>query len=96
LQSTPIASTSPTGASSSPAPATAHSAAVAQNEFVAVRGAPADSTSAELMLVLAYILMWTLLLGFVYFSFRRQRGLAERIEHVEQALDGAENDARKE
>lgn len=94
MQPTTTASASTLGASSSPAPT--QSAGPAQGGFVAVRGAPADSTSAELMLVLAYILMWTLLLGFVYFGFRRQHRLAKRIEHLEQALDGAEEDVHKE
>ncbi len=96
MQPTTTASTSPPPALGPPATAPAHSAAESQSDFVAVRGAPADSTSAELMLVLAYIFMWTLLLGFVYFSFHRQRNLAGRIAHLEQALDSAEKNPQKE
>lgn len=99
MQPTTVASRAPAApaGSAGPTPAdSAHTAAAAQSEFVPVRGAAEHSTSAELMLVLAYILMWTLLLGFVYFGFRRQRSLAARIEHLERALGSVEESARKE
>jgi hypothetical protein len=55
-------------------------------EFVAVQGGK-DSTSAETLLVAAYIVMWALLLGFLYIGWRRAQHLAARLESVEKALD---------
>jgi len=96
LQPNAVPSAAAPAAPGPPAAASAHSAASDHSEFTAVRGAPQAGTSAELVLVLAYILMWTVLLAFVYFGFRRQRRLAQRIEHLEHALGAAEQDARKE
>jgi CcmD family protein len=54
-------------------------------EFVAVQGG-GDTTSAATLLVTAYIVMWALLLGFVFLSWRRQGRVETRISELEKAL----------
>ena len=54
-------------------------------EFVAVQGG-GDTTSAEALLVTAYIVMWALLLGFVFLSWRRQGRVEARISELEKSL----------
>ena len=54
-------------------------------EFVAVQGG-GDTTSAATLLVIAYIVMWALLLGFVLMSWRRQGRVETRISELEKAL----------
>lgn len=53
--------------------------------FQAVEGG-GETTSAEALLVTAYGLMWVLLLGFVFMSWRRQGALVRRLDEVEKAL----------
>jgi CcmD family protein len=53
--------------------------------FTAVEGG-GDTTSAEALLVTAYGVMWVILLGFVFMSWRRQGALAQRIDEIEKAL----------
>jgi hypothetical protein len=38
------------------------------------------------MLVLAYLALWLILLGFVAINWRRQRALSERLTEVERSL----------
>jgi CcmD family protein len=52
-------------------------------QFVPVEGG-ADTTSAEALLVTAYIVMWALLLGFVFFTWRRQQRLERRVGELER------------
>jgi hypothetical protein len=54
-------------------------------EFVPVTGGT-ETTSAELMLVLAYLVMWGLLLAFVGLGWRRQSKVEARIQDLERAL----------
>jgi len=54
-------------------------------EFVAVQGG-GDTTSAAALLITAYIVMWALLLGFVWLSWRRQGKVETRISELEKAL----------
>jgi CcmD family protein len=54
-------------------------------EFVAVQGG-GDTTSAATLLVIAYIVMWALLLGFVFLSWRRQGRVESRISELEKSL----------
>jgi CcmD family protein len=54
-------------------------------EFVAVQGG-GDTTSAATLLVTAYIVMWALLLGFVFLSWRRQGRVESRISELEKSL----------
>jgi CcmD family protein len=62
-------------------------------EFVAVQGG-GDTTSAEALLVTAYIVMWALLLGFILLSWRKQRRIEQRVGELETRLDGAEHKPR--
>lgn len=54
-------------------------------EFVAVQGG-GETTSAATLLVTAYIVMWALLLGFVFLSWRRQGRVETRISELEKAI----------
>jgi CcmD family protein len=54
-------------------------------EFVAVQGG-GDTTSAATLLVTAYLVMWALLLGFVFLSWRRQGRVETRISELEKSL----------
>jgi hypothetical protein len=58
------------------------------SEFKPVEGG-GETTSAELMLVLAYALMWALLVGFLGLGWRRLRSLEQRLRSVEQTLPSA-------
>jgi hypothetical protein len=52
-------------------------------EFVPVEGA-AETTSAEALLVVAYVVMWLLLLGFLGLGWRRQKRLEARLGDLER------------
>ena len=54
-------------------------------EFVPVQGGN-DTTSAAGLLIAAYVLMWGLLLGFVWLSWRRQARVETRITELEKAI----------
>ncbi len=54
-------------------------------EFVPVTGG-AETTSAEVLVVSAYVLMWALLLAFVALGWRRQHQLSQRITELERSL----------
>jgi CcmD family protein len=54
-------------------------------EFVAVPGG-GETTSAEGLLVAAYLVMWALLIGFIFLSWRRQQRVETRISELEKAL----------
>ena len=69
---------------STPSPATSAPGDRAQ-EFVPVQGGQ-DTTSAEALLVAAYVIMWLLALLFVWSSWRRQRRLETRLDQIERAL----------
>lgn len=56
---------------------------------MAVQGGT-ETTSAELLLVVAYCAMWTLLLGFVFLTWRRQHSLERRLTVLEKNLPEAE------
>ncbi|HEV8550723.1 MAG TPA: hypothetical protein VGQ57_16875 [Polyangiaceae bacterium] len=56
-------------------------------EFVPVEGGT-DSTSAGLLLVVAYLVMWGLLLGFIGLSWRRQAKLENRLSELERHVSG--------
>jgi CcmD family protein len=58
-------------------------------EFVPVQGGH-DTTSANSLLVAAYIVMWALLLAFIFLSWRRQRALESRVGDLERAVGDAE------
>ena len=54
-------------------------------EFVAVTGGN-DSTSAEGLLVAAYLVMWAALIGFIFLTWRKQVSLEKRIAKLDQDL----------
>ncbi len=54
-------------------------------EFVATTGGHETIPAADL-LVVAYVLMWGLVLGFIGLSWRRQTRLDARISELEKAL----------
>ncbi|MGE0322165.1 MAG: hypothetical protein AB7K71_18710 [Polyangiaceae bacterium] len=54
-------------------------------EFVPTQGG-AESASAGSLLVWAYLLMWTMLLGFVLMTWLRQQRINDRVARLEQAL----------
>jgi len=56
-------------------------------EFVPVEGG-AETTSAGTLLVVAYILMWALLLGFLGLGWRRQKKLETRLSELERQVSG--------
>jgi len=55
-------------------------------EFKAVSGAQADTSSAEGLLIAAYVLMWAILMGFLFITFRRQAAVDKRLADLERAL----------
>lgn len=63
-----------------------------KSEFVPVTGGR-ETTSAEGLLVAAYVLMWVVVFGFVWATFRRQRTSERRIAELEHQL--AAEDGRR-
>ena len=57
--------------------------------FQAVQGNEAQHYSGEVLLVSAYALVWAILLGWVAFVWRRQRGLDERLADLERVLSSS-------
>lgn len=54
-------------------------------EFVPVQGG-SDGTSAEVLLVAAYLLMWAMLLVFLLLTWRKQTRIETRISELSSAL----------
>jgi CcmD family protein len=54
-------------------------------EFVATPGG-GDDTSASSLLVAAYVVMWALLLGFLFLSWRKQQRIDARLAELDRAL----------
>jgi CcmD family protein len=54
------------------------------SEFQPVTGGE-ETTSGEALLIAAYVIMWMLVFGFVWTSWRKQLGLGERLARLEQA-----------
>jgi CcmD family protein len=67
------------------APAVAETPEGRAQEFVPVGGGT-ETTSGGTLLVIAYLLMWALLLGFVLQTFRKQGALESRLGELERAL----------
>ena len=61
-----------------------------KSEFVAVSGGQ-ESTSAEALLLTAYILMWLFVFGFVFLSTKRQAKLDQRLGDLELELKRLDN-----
>jgi hypothetical protein len=56
-------------------------------EFVAVDGA--EHYSGSTLLVSAYVAIWAILMAWLFVMWRKQAGLALRLEGLERALDRA-------
>jgi len=56
-------------------------------QFVPVEGG-SETTSAEALLVAAYLVMWALLLAFVGLGWRRQGRVEARLGELEKAVGG--------
>ena len=56
------------------------------SEFVPVSGGT-EATSAESLLIIAYLAMWALLLGYVLMTWMRQTSLDARIKQAERELN---------
>ena len=55
-------------------------------EFRPVTGASTETSSAEGLLITAYVLMWAILMGFLFLTFRRQAAVDKRLGELERAL----------
>ncbi|MDF3072226.1 MAG: hypothetical protein K0R38_7827 [Polyangiaceae bacterium] len=55
-------------------------------EFKAVTGGATETSSAEALLITAYVLMWAILMGFLFVTFRRQAAVDKRLGDLERAL----------
>jgi CcmD family protein len=69
----------------SPAPTTG-TAEERSQEFRPVTGGATDTSSAEGLLIAAYLMMWAILMGFVFLTFRRQAAVDKRLGELERAL----------
>lgn len=58
-------------------------------EFVPVKGGE-DTTSAATLLVIAYVLMWALVFGFLALTWRKNRALHERLSALESSVKKTE------
>jgi hypothetical protein len=47
-----------------------------------------ETSSAEALLVTAYLVMWALLFGFLYLGWRRQGQVEKRLAALERSVDG--------
>ncbi len=54
-------------------------------EFVPVTGG-GESASAESLLIIAYLVMWALLMGYILMTWQRQTSLDRRLEQAEREL----------
>lgn len=55
-------------------------------EFKPVTGGSTETSSAEGLLITAYVLMWAILMGFLFVTFRRQAAVDKRLSDLERAL----------
>jgi hypothetical protein len=77
---------------SAPTPTTAEDRATT---FQAVQGGT-EHYSGEILLVSAYAILWTIVLAWVVFMWRKQRDLTTRLDALERVLDKADADQRAE
>ncbi len=73
-----------------PSPAGTGAPSDRSTEFRAVEGGQ-ETTSAEALLVTAYLVMWAILFGFLLLGWRRQRAVDQRVQELEKALTKIEN-----
>jgi hypothetical protein len=62
-------------------------------EFVPVTGGPTETSSAEALLITAYVLMWVILMAFLFVTFRRQAAVDKRMGELERSLGKRSPDA---
>ena len=62
-------------------------------EFKPVSGGPTNTSSAEALLITAYVLMWAMLMGFLLHTFRRQAAVDKRLTELERVLPKPPPDA---
>ncbi|HEY6078005.1 MAG TPA: hypothetical protein VIW29_04345 [Polyangiaceae bacterium] len=55
-------------------------------EFKPVTGGPTETSSAEALLITAYVLMWAILMGFLFQTFRRQAAVDKRLGDLERSV----------
>lgn len=65
---------------------TASTAAPGKDEFVKVEGGGPDRTSAEGSVVLAYSLMWAIMVVFVWQTWKSQRALGAEADALMRSL----------
>jgi hypothetical protein len=70
-------------------PTTSEDPAARSQQFVPVEGNQ-QTTSAEALLVAAYLVMWALLLVFVGLGWRRQARVEARLGELEKAVGATE------
>jgi CcmD family protein len=68
-----------------PATGTPLTPADRSTEFVAVQGG-SEGTSAEVLLVAAYLIMWAILLGFLFLTWRKQNRIETRLSELDGEL----------
>jgi hypothetical protein len=68
------------------APAAASTAAPGKDEFVKVEGGGPDRTSAEGSVILAYSLMWLIMVVFVWRTIRAQTSLGAEVDNLMRTL----------
>lgn len=69
------------------APVTTSTAAPGKDEFVKVEGGEPDRTSAEGSVVVAYLLMWLIMVVFVWRTIKAQRSLSAEADHLMRSLE---------
>lgn len=69
------------------APAATTATTPAEDEFVKVEGGGPERTSAEGSVVLAYLLMWLILVVFVWRTIKAQTRLSADVDNVVRAFD---------
>jgi len=72
---------------------TSQDPAARSQQFVPVEG-NTETTSAEALLVAAYLVMWALLIAFIGLGWRRQSRVDARLGELEKAV-GATGEARR-
>jgi CcmD family protein len=55
-------------------------------EFKAVTGGTTETSSAAGLLIAAYVMMWAILMGFLFITFRRQAAVDKRLGDLERTL----------
>jgi hypothetical protein len=85
-----LAGPGPMLAAQQPNPAGTAAPSERSTEFVAAQGGE-ETSSAEALLVAAYLVMWAILFGFLLVGWRRQQRVDQRVAELEKALTKVEN-----